>query len=511
MNAIIYTRVSTDEQADKGYSLRDQEERLRKYCEIKKIDVVEHFQDDESAKTFNRSEFKKAIEFIKHNKRRIDYLLFVKWDRFSRNISEAYKMIEQLKLYGVSCNAAEQWLELDVPENKLLLAIYLATPEIENDRRAMNTRAGMRKAMKEGRWVCTPPKGYKMGRDEQNKPVLLVTDDAPLIKKGFELYATGLYHKNEVRKILEKQGLKVSKNQFVQTLRNPIYYGKILIPAYRDEEEKLAQGIHEPIIDEDLFNRCQYIEHGKKRSVAKPIAKNEMLPLRGYLTCKICGGVLTGSGSKGNGGKYFYYHCQNGCKERFRADEAHTTFQQYLSSFEVRPAIAEVFLSTMENMFSAKDGERKQELLKLDKQIEEFKNKLLKTDDMFISGELEKDSYKRMKDHYYREMWGFQERKREFETVESGFSEYLKWDFSLLLKLPEYYHMADHMVKQKLVGSIFPEKLTFDSGSYRTKRINRVLTLLSKNVNELQKTKVGKDANPSSLVARRGIEPLFPE
>ncbi len=45
--AIIYTRVSTDEQAETGYSLRDQEARLKRYCRIHACDVIAHFQDQE--------------------------------------------------------------------------------------------------------------------------------------------------------------------------------------------------------------------------------------------------------------------------------------------------------------------------------------------------------------------------------------------------------------------------------------------------------------------------------
>ena len=476
--AIIYTRVSTDEQADRGYSLGHQEEQLRKYCDIKQIEIVEHFQDDASAKTFNRPEFQRAVDFVRKNKRRVDQLLFIKWDRFSRNISEAYKMIDSLSALGVECNATEQWLDLTIPENKLLLAIYLATPEIENDRRSLNTRAGMRKAMKEGRWVSTPPKGYKMGRDEQNKPVLIQTDDASFIKEGFELYATGLYSKCEVRKMLEKKGFKMCKNQFFATLRNPLYIGKVFIPAYKDEEEQTVNGIHPAIVDEETFEKCQRIEQGTKKNMPKPNAKNEMLPLRGHLVCKVCGSTLTGSGSLGNGGKYFYYHCQHGCKERYRANEAHTSFQSFIEGFKVKPEIASLYLAVMEDIFVAEEGDRKQAMKKLDGEITDFKNKLVKTDDMFIAGDLEKDSYKRMKDHYYRQMWGLQERKKDMEGMDTAFNQYMKWGFSLLLNLPEYFNKANHEVKQKMLGSIFPEKLVFEGGAYRTTRTNEVLALL---------------------------------
>ena len=67
-NAIIYTRVSTKEQADRGYSLEAQKEQLQRFCGIMGINILHHFQEDASAKTFNRPTFKTLLEFIKLNK-----------------------------------------------------------------------------------------------------------------------------------------------------------------------------------------------------------------------------------------------------------------------------------------------------------------------------------------------------------------------------------------------------------------------------------------------------------
>ena len=64
-NAVLYARVSTDEQADKGFSLRDQEEKLKSYCKINNIEIVGIYREDYSAKTFNRPEFKKLMQFAK--------------------------------------------------------------------------------------------------------------------------------------------------------------------------------------------------------------------------------------------------------------------------------------------------------------------------------------------------------------------------------------------------------------------------------------------------------------
>jgi len=73
-NVIIYTRVSTDEQADKGFSLLHQKDVLEKYCALKGYNIVKHYRDDYSAKNFDRPGFKQLMEFIKANKKFVDLL-----------------------------------------------------------------------------------------------------------------------------------------------------------------------------------------------------------------------------------------------------------------------------------------------------------------------------------------------------------------------------------------------------------------------------------------------------
>ncbi|HYD90614.1 MAG TPA: recombinase family protein, partial [Flavobacterium sp.] len=146
--ADLYIRVSTDEQADKGYSQRSQEETLRRYCEINSIRVRKVIYEDHSAKTFNRPEWGKLLAELKKHKGKSDLILFTKWDRFSRNAGDAYQMISTLRRLGVEPQAVEQPLDLSIPENKMMLAFYLAAPEVENDRRALNVIYGMRRAKK---------------------------------------------------------------------------------------------------------------------------------------------------------------------------------------------------------------------------------------------------------------------------------------------------------------------------------------------------------------------------
>ena len=132
--AVIMCRVSSDEQA-KGYSLDIQFENLTKHCLRNEIEIVQHYREDYSAKNFKRPEFKKFMAYARANRGKIDVLLITTWDRFSRNLTDSLIIIRQLENLGIVVNAIEQPIDMTIPENKAMLAMHLAIPEIENERR----------------------------------------------------------------------------------------------------------------------------------------------------------------------------------------------------------------------------------------------------------------------------------------------------------------------------------------------------------------------------------------
>ncbi|HRG52759.1 MAG TPA: recombinase family protein, partial [Bacteroidia bacterium] len=169
--------------------------------------------------------------------KRVDYIYFIKWDRFSRNVAEAYITIRDLKKLGVEAQAIEQPLDFEIPESKIMLAIYLAAPEVDNDRRALNIFHGIRRGKKEGRWLGACLRGYKNARDENNKPIIVPEGgkQEELVRRAFTEFASGLYNIEELRLKLQKEGLKCNRNSFWMLLRNKGYIGKVLVPSYKDE------------------------------------------------------------------------------------------------------------------------------------------------------------------------------------------------------------------------------------------------------------------------------------
>ena len=114
---VIYTRVSTAEQADKGHSLSHQEFVLTHFSEINKDEILKHFQDDFSAKTFDRPQWNELMTYVLANRKIVNEIHVLRWDRFSRNLENALKVIRDLKKLGISVNAIEQPLDMDSPDH----------------------------------------------------------------------------------------------------------------------------------------------------------------------------------------------------------------------------------------------------------------------------------------------------------------------------------------------------------------------------------------------------------
>ena len=506
-NVILYGRVSTDEQAKRGYSLRDQEDKLLKYCEELNYNVVAIYKEDYSAKTFNRPEFKKLQAFCMSHKKTIDELLVVKWDRFSRNTAQSYQVIEEFKSVGININATTQPLDLSIPEQLLMLAVYLSIPEVENQRRSLNVIAGMRRAYKEGRYVGSPPKGYFIGRDDTKKPILTPSDDAPFIQEAFELIATGIYTQKSVLSTLQKKGFKSSKTVFSTILRNPLYYGSVFIKAYKDEPETIIEGIHEPIITKKLFNQVQEVLFQKKKKYHITHKKiNPKFPLKGFLLCPKCNKPLTASTCKGRSAYYSYYHCISPCKGRYRIEEAEKSFIEFLESISLKKPVLKLL------QIIIKEQLKKQLLIsqlrpKHYQKVESIKEKLIRLQDIYIDGQIDKKDYVQAKNRYQNILDELNEleikQKKEkdlFETYKNGLSN--------IQNIDNQYIDGNIEQKRMLTGLIFPNKFGFENNKVQTATLNPLLLKIA-SINKAYKTKKKRDKLDKKCLSRSGWKTGF--
>ncbi len=504
--ADLYIRVSTDEQADKGYSQRSQEELLRKYCDINNISIRKVMFEDHSAKTFARPEWKAYLLDLKKHKGKADLVLFLKWDRFSRNAGDAYQMINLLRKLGVEPQAIEQPLDLSIPENKMMLAFYLAAPEVENDRRALNVIHGMRRARKEGRYMGLAPVGYINKIDEAGRKFIAPHEpQAGILKWAFEEIAKAVYNTEQIYKIAKEKGFKGAKSLFWFAIRNPLYCGKIFVPKYKDDESRFVKGLHEPLIPEALFHDVQDVLDGRKRTYRLKVVSNAVLPLRGFLVCPKCGKVLTGSASKGHTKHYAYYHCFSGCNFRHRADDVNAQFEREMKKYIPRPEMAELYKLVLQEAWQAQTGHLQDDRKQLIKQIKELEEKLSYIRELLVSKQIEPEDFRAMKSDYSSKLERLEAKLNNFNNNPLDIKHLLDKGIDQLLKLDIIYDNADIEKKREIINSMFPEKLHFENNSLRTGRINEAIKFIYLIDSELDESKRGQNGAYSILSSQVGM------
>lgn len=401
-SAYLYVRVSTEEQKRKGYSLPEQEDRLLKYCRCNDIEVKGIFKEDYSAKNFNRPEWNRLLAIIKRSKfKEENHILFVRWDRYSRNIEYAYEMIGILRKHNTIPVAVEQPLDFSIPESTVMLAIALAVPEAENERRGLNTANGIRRAKQMGRYPNKAPLGFiNLTGLDGKKYISPKQPEASIIKWAFHQIAKNTYRVADIRRMAIARGLKCSETNFWRLIRNPVFCGLVKLKS-ESEEQQLIKGIHTAIVSEDLFNEVQNIINLKKRVTEKKTDLNAPFSLKSHLICPTCGRKFCGSYSQGRAKKYPYYHCKSSCGVRFRADLINNNYNEKLQQFALSKNAVELFSLILNdvNLTTQKAGFLNERKLLL-RQLEERKSFISKARKLFVLEKLKYDDYSEIKNEY---------------------------------------------------------------------------------------------------------------
>ena len=469
MNVICYKRVSTDDQADRGFSLQHQEVVMKQWCEINKHTIIGIYTEDYSAKTFDRPEWKKIIEFIKKNKGLVDSILCLRWDRFSRNAYEAFTVLKQLQKLGIVVNTVEQQLDLSNPDSKMMLSMYLTLPEIENDKNSLRTTEGSRRARLEGCWTGTPPKGYINFRDG-NKSTLRPSKDAPLVIQAFEKMASGAFAADEVRRWLNIQGIKITKQTFLDMIRNPVYTGMIRVKAWKKEPSQLSIGIHPPLISNELFYQANDVLAGRKRNMKFHEDKTDLYPLKGFLKCPVHGVSLTAYGAmSGSKQLHHYYLCaKDRCKQRHRIKDVHNSVEELMSQISISAQTLTLYKKILEKIFDRDDHLKKDEIQKLRTEIERQEQRKSNLQDRFMDGDITPQDYQDMKGKVDKELVLLRGRLEDLSEKGSPYKTYITKTVPMLEDLVSYYRKADGLTKKKILSCIFSEKLVLENGRVAT-------------------------------------------
>ena len=304
--AVLYCRVSTKEQVEEGNSLSTQEKMCREYAVKNGYDIADVFvEQGESAKTADRTELKRLLNYCADKKNNVSAVIAYKIDRISRNTDDYSQIRILLKRYGVEIKSTSEHFE-NTPAGRFMENIIANVAQFDNDVRAERSINGMRDAVREGRYVWMAPIGYNNVSVHGKSTIAQNPLMAPIMKKVFTLVAMNQIPLERIWKVMSKEGLTnkagkpLSRGYFYWMLKNELYCGWVTKFGERHK------GLFEPIVSDELFNQVQQVLKHRIRRNHHYIWENPDFPLRRFIFHP-SGKKLTGSWAKGTHAKYPYY------------------------------------------------------------------------------------------------------------------------------------------------------------------------------------------------------------
>ena len=313
-----YVRVSTQEQATEGYSIQEQKERLKKYCEAHDWVLVEEYVDPGfSGTNTNRPALQKLLRDIPFGG--FDTVLVYKLDRLSRSQKDTMQLIEDVFIANnIDFISMNENFDTSTPFGRAMIGILSVFAQLERDQIKERLTMGRIGRAKTGKWNGgqKPPVGYEY-KDGQ---LTILEFEAMQVRLVFDLFINGMNGEQlSMHQIKNYMGehYRTRYSAWAQAacvsriLKNRIYIGEI---KYADV---WYPGDHEPIIDMETWDAAQL----KYETYIKKFSKSQRSPfqgrnlLSGMLYCGDCGARYYMSESTrtrkttGKKVKYYHYRC----------------------------------------------------------------------------------------------------------------------------------------------------------------------------------------------------------
>jgi len=325
----IYTRVSTDNQAEVEFnSCQAQEEKIKSFINSQENLFVFKVYSDASFSGANleRPALQAMLGDIQENK--INVVIVYKIDRLTRSPKDFYALMEIFEQYKVDFISITERFDTSTPSGRLLRNIMLTFAQFERELTSERTKDKLLERAQKGMWNGgSIPYGYKVA-DKRLVPDEQKAQKSRLI---FSLFtSTGslaeVYKTLKRKQVFNDKNLPFSKAHLQSILRNPVYIGKFRYSG------KIYQGVHQPLISEELFNHVQPFFKDKTRKLR--LYKDYMLS--GLVNCAECGSKMTPAyTNKGNMRRYYYYRCTKTFKQDWRACSTRQVNADRLESFVI--------------------------------------------------------------------------------------------------------------------------------------------------------------------------------
>lgn len=468
--AVIYTRVSTDEQAKNNLSLKGQEDAAREYCSREGMEVAEVFCDaGESAKTANRPKLIASIAYCTEHYKEIDYYVVWKMDRFARAAYDSAVIDANLQKLGIELRSVTEPISKS-PVGNLTKTMLAGFAQFDNEVRAERSTNGVKRRIVEGGWPHMAPLGYKNIKDSQNRPTLEQTDQAYTIAKWLREYLKGGYTQRAMNNlawdmgIRSRKGRRLPNQQTINMLRNPIYAGLVFSKMLDAPIKGLHEGIitfeeREAILDK-LDNRKKAI-NGVKASSDWPLRSS-------FLKCADCGESITGSAPKGRSKNYPIYHCPKcrakvvGHKVSVSRDKLHDEFESLLEFVTPSEAILKLFRHQFVKKWQNVHKEQLVQQQQLQQELRILKERKQRVITLFIDGNLSADEKIEQTNKIDSEILRTDLKLNGANDEVIDAEVLIDFGINMINAAPKLWRICDELEQQRLQTIIFPEGLEYD-------------------------------------------------
>jgi site-specific DNA recombinase len=405
----IYARVSTEEQAQEGFSIRAQQQKLKEYANIMEWSIYDIYLDEGiSGKNITaRPAMTRMITDIKSGQ--VKNVLVFKIDRLTRSTADLVYLIDLFKERDCAFNSLMESIDTSTASGRMFIKIIGIFAEFERENITERSRVGFERRAREGYTTAARITSYGYDREKGQKIQTINEKEAKNVCMIFEMYVNQSMSLAGIAKSLNLRGISTKNNYFWTSaavrsvLCNCNYIGNVRYAMRETKRNFEAEGLHEAIISEELYNEAQILIG--KNSICNPTKRpREKNYFAGFIYCAKCGArsfshCNVKKCKNGNISKTETFYCS---RHKMKACDAKS-----VTAKKVEQVLIEFFFNiedfTVLDMVEL-EQKRQQARIDTEAQINTLNEKLKKLDgkerevmSLYIGGEIEFKNYREMK------------------------------------------------------------------------------------------------------------------
>ena len=402
METGLYVRVSTEEQAQEGFSIRGQEQKLKEFAKIKDWSIYKVYVDEGiSGKNITeRPAIQELIADIKAG--HIQNVLVFKIDRLTRSTSDLLYLVELFNEHDCAFNSLMESIDTQTASGRMFLKIIGIFAEFERENIIERVKLGIERKVKEGYTLAGGHISYGYDKEKGEKEMTVNETEAQIVREIFDMYVNQGMPQIAIARRLIVQGVPTKDNKtWMHTtvkaiLKNCTYIGRVRHKIHDPENGYSMEGRHEAIISEELFGEAQRLLQENARISPTKRPKDEVF-FSGILHCAKCKGKMLTHDPKGRPGsrgykcKYKTYKtCDASSMSHAKLEQA---FLDYISRINTFSEADSLELQKQEQ-----EKQQNEQLIQAyQEKLRQFERKEKEMLHLYVNNDIDFDTYKAMR------------------------------------------------------------------------------------------------------------------